>query len=69
MRNLYNFNGGRIPNHEKLLLWFPDMLYSYTKLIESLMTSKSILPIDWRYYIAITAVSLYGCVQLYDILV
>jgi len=33
------------------------------------MHSQGFLPQDWRYYIAIMAVSCYGCEQLYELLV
>ncbi len=33
------------------------------------MVDEGLLPIDWRYYIAIMAVSIYGCEQLHYLLV
>ena len=67
--SLFNFNLGRIANHEKTLLWFPDLLCVYQRVLNHLMQEQSTLPADWKYYIAILGVAIYGCEQLYHILV
>ena len=64
--DIVNFNGGKIPHLERLLCWFPDYLNRYFQTKNCLMTVPGALPFDWRFYIAIMAVSCYGCNYLFN---
>ena len=64
--DIANFNSGKIPHLERVLLWFPDYLNRHYQTKNCLMTVPGALPLDWRFYIAIMAVSCYGCNYLFN---
>lgn len=59
---------GRLSHHERVLCWFPRYLSYFEQSIEILMHNDEILPITWKYYIAIMAVSCYECDHLIKLL-
>lgn len=59
---------GRLFHHEKILCWFPKYLSHFVETSEVLMNREDVLPITWKYYIAIMAVSCYDCEYLVKIL-
>ncbi len=48
---------GRILVFENFFLWFSDYIPLYKKTLDVLMNEEGYFPIDWRYFIAIMAVS------------
>jgi hypothetical protein len=48
---------GRILVYENFFLWFSDYIPLYKKTLEVLMNEEGLIPLDWRYFIAIMAVS------------
>lgn len=66
LSDLANFNGGKISHLERLLCWFPDYLNRYFQTKNFLMTLPGALPLDWRFFIGIMAVSCYGCEYLFN---
>ncbi len=52
---------GRLFHHDRILCWFPKYLQLTKQTNELLMENKDVLPITWKYYIAIMAVSCYDC--------
>ena len=64
--DIANFNGGKIPHLERILCCFPDYLSRYYQTKNCLMTVPGALPLDWRFYIGIMAVSCYGCNYLFN---
>ena len=52
---------GRLYRHERILCWFPRYVEYFVENEELLMNNDDILPITWKYYIAIMAVSCYEC--------
>ena len=59
--DIFSFNGGKIPHLENILLWFPDYLMKYHQIYQTMMLGDGPLSIPWRFYIAIMAISCYGC--------
>ena len=59
---------GRLPHHQRILCWFPRYLEHFVNFHETMMNQEDILPITWKYYIAIMAVSCYECEYLLKIL-
>ena len=59
---------GRLFHHERILCWFPRYLQYFVESEDLLMNKEDILPITWKYYIAIMAVSCYECEYLLKIL-
>lgn len=58
---------GRLFHHERMLTWFPSYLELFTETITTIMNSDDVLPITWKYYISIMAVSCYDCEYLLKI--
>ncbi len=48
---------GRLLIYEAFFLWFSDYVPHYVKSLEVLMDEEGLLPFDWRYFIALMAVS------------
>lgn len=67
--DIVNFNGGKITHLDRLLCWFPDYLAKHFQTKNCLMTVPGALPLDWRFYIGIMAVAIYGCDYLFNHLV
>jgi sestrin len=61
-------NNGRLLHHERLLCFFPEYLQLQFKLINELMNMHTVLPVQYRYYLSIMAVSCYNCDYLLKIL-
>lgn len=59
---------GRLFHHERILCWFPKYLELYYEAHDLTMNRKDLLPITWKYYISIMAVSCYECDYLLKIL-
>lgn len=55
------FTNGRLFHHERILCWFPKYLQLSMQTTELLMETEDVLPITWKYYIAIMAVCCYEC--------
>ncbi|CAD8150652.1 unnamed protein product [Paramecium octaurelia] len=66
---LYNFNYGRIAQHELLLLWFPSLIKPYFNVLDGLLNTQTKLSQDEKYYFAIMGAAASGSDQLYDLLV
>ena len=66
---IFQFNEGKIPNLEKILLWFPDYLLKFQENYQTLMYGNGPLPITFRFFIAIMAVSALGCDYLLNRLI
>ncbi len=64
--DIVNYNGGKVSHLERLLCWFPDYLSRYFNTKNCLMTVPGALPLDWRFFIGIMAVSCYGCNYLFN---
>ena len=59
---------GRLFHHERILCWFPKYLeYFYEAHDLTMNRQQDILPITWKYYISIMAVSCYECEYLLKI--
>lgn len=59
--DLFHFNFGKIPNLEKVLLWFPDYLIKFHTTYNTLMYGDGPLPLYIRFFIAIMSASCYNC--------
>jgi sestrin len=59
---------GRLFHHERILCWFPKYLEHFVDTEEAMMNKEDVLPITWKYYISIMAVSCYDCEYLLKIL-
>ena len=62
------FTNGRLFHHERILCWFPKYLEKFFEAHDLLMNRQDILPITWKYYLSIMAVSCYECEYLLKIL-
>lgn len=51
-----------------MLCWFPRYLQYFEETNEVLMSHEDVLPITWKYYIAIMAISCYECEYLLKLL-
>lgn len=69
LSDIFSFNDGKIPNLEKVLLWFPDYLIKFQEFYQILMYGDGPLPIALRFFIAIMGVSAYGCDYLLNRLI
>lgn len=58
---LFSINFGKVPYLENMLLWFPDYLLKLHQVYQSIMFGEGPLPIHWRFYLGIMAVSCYSC--------
>ena len=59
---------GRLFHHERILCWFPKYLELYEEAHDLTMNRQDLLPVRWKYYISIMAVSCYECEYLLKIL-
>lgn len=66
LNEITNFNNGKISHLDRVLCWFPDYLALSFQTKNSLMISSGPLPIDWRFYLGIMAVSCYSCKYLFN---
>ncbi len=57
-------NNGRMKIYEGFFLWFSEYFNLYEKSLEVLMSKEDYMPITWKYYIAIMAVSTIRCEYL-----
>jgi len=60
-------SNGRLLHHERVLCHFPEYLNMQFKIQNDLMNGQSVLPITYRYYLSIMAVSCYNCEYLLKI--
>lgn len=58
---------GRLFHHERILCWFPRYLQYCVEANDVLMNREDVLPITWKYYLSIMAVSCYDCEYLLKI--
>lgn len=68
LKDIFRFYHGRIPKSEQLLVFYPDVMEKVFKVHRQIMLDDGPLPLDWRYFIAISAVSCYQCEYLYYLL-
>jgi len=68
LKDIFRFYHGRIPKSEQLLVFYPDVMEKIFKVHQQIMLGEGPLPLDWRYFIAISAVSCYQCEYLYYLL-
>lgn len=60
---------GRLFHHERILCWFPMYLDLFYEAHDRTMNRMDdALPVTWKYYLSIMAVSLYDCEYLLKIL-
>ncbi len=60
---------GRLFHHERILCWFPKYLQLFYEAHDLMMNRQDdALPVTWKYYLSIMAVSLYDCEYLLKIL-
>ena len=52
-------SNGRLLHHERILQWFPNYLLFTHQFNALVMDQEQILPLKWRYYLAIMAVECY----------
>lgn len=57
---------GRILVYENFFIWFTDYIPHYKRKVDMLMHDDGLIPTDWRYFIAIMAVSTMRCQYLFD---
>ncbi|KAM3137654.1 hypothetical protein pb186bvf_010268 [Paramecium bursaria] len=69
LQKIFNFNQGKVAKHELLLLFFPNLIPIYYKVLEGLFSQKSSLKLEFQIFIAIIGVASTGCEQLHSILV
>lgn len=62
------FTNGRLAHHERVLCWFPKYLQYFEETNDTLMIHEDVLPVTWKYYIAIMAISCYECEYLLKLL-
>jgi hypothetical protein len=56
---------GRLFHHERILCWFPKYLDLFYEAHDRTMNRQDdALPVTWKYYLSIMAVSLYDCEYL-----
>jgi PA26 p53-induced protein (sestrin) len=58
---------GRLFHHERILCWFPRYLEQFYDAHDTIMNRQDVLPLTWKYYISIMAVSCYECEYLLKI--
>eukprot|EP00347_Sterkiella_histriomuscorum_P009846 403339651 len=58
---------GRLFHHERILCWFPRYLQYFEDTHAQMMNKQDVLPITWKYYLSIMAVSCYDCEYLLKI--
>ncbi|CDW78780.1 sestrin-1 isoform 2 [Stylonychia lemnae] len=58
---------GRLFHHERILCWFPKYLQHFDETLDQMMNREDVLPITWKYYLSIMAVSCYDCEYLLKI--
>ena len=60
---------GRLFHHERILCWFPKYLELFYEAHDRTMNRQDdALPVTWKYFLSIMAVSLYDCEYLLKIL-
>jgi hypothetical protein len=59
---------GRFPNHERVLCLFPFYMQTYHDLTYELLVEKEVLPVPFKYFLAIMAVSCYNCEYLRNLM-
>jgi hypothetical protein len=60
---------GRLFHHERILCWFPKYLGLFYEAHDLTMNRQDdALPVTWKYYLSIMAVSCYECEYLLKIL-
>ncbi len=57
-------NLGRVKMHEGFFFWFSGYYDLYENTIETLMNEDELIPVTWKYYLAIMAVSTIRCEYL-----
>lgn len=50
---------GRLFHHERMLCWFPRYLQYFEETHDIMMNREDVLPITWKYYLSIMALSCY----------
>lgn len=65
LQDIFNENQGRVPKMEMMMLWFPKYLKKYFTLHMELMNGNGPLAIEERHFLALLAVSTYGCDYLF----
>lgn len=68
LKDLYKFYNGRIPKLEQCILNYPEFLDKSFKVQKGIMVDEGLLPLDFRYFIALTAACSYSCEYLYYLL-
>ena len=53
LAEIFNRNYGKIPQVERLLCWYPDLLQINFESKQCIMLESGPLPLDWRFFIAI----------------
>jgi len=59
LKDIFRFYHGRIPKSEQLLVFYPDVMEKIFKVHQQIMLGEGPLPLDWRYFIAISVIKEY----------